>query len=668
MARRVTAVRPEVPAGDRVVAFYIRVSSDKQAKSGMGLEAQLAGIERDWYARRESSPDKDRPVRVYRDEGAPGWMGWDTRPVSGELYRDAAAGRVARVIVFAPDRASRDTKDSLDMLDKFSDLDVVVEFVTLPNLTNSPAHRMALIQAFSVAEFEGRTIGARSIASKRVRWANGKLAIKPQFGYRRDGDAFVIDPAQAEAIRRMAAMFLEGVTVREIARRLNADKVPTVKGGPWTRATVRYMLANPVYTGTLVVNRRQVLKKSTGEGRRGQTVVRYRWREVPEGERYTLSVPVILDAATHRAILSRLADSASAFHANNRKGAHHVGAPGRADGPFALLRGGILFCLECERAGAPEVPVYASTRGGRSPRYRCSSRDRHNGGGPCGASWDLAHVDRVTREAFADHIAKDAETHLLIEARTHRGDDKATVLTLTRKADGIKAKRDRVLDMFAEGVITRAERDTRLRPYVADLAETEQAIAAASVPVVDLDAVRGWATEVRAALLEDASAPHVATMIRTVCRRVRIGRDVILLDIVPDRLIPHPVADTTGCGTRRVRAVECPKGEKPSTRQTTFRTEVTPRPSSTPALAGAASRVITIPVSLPPVVAPVVPESRSCAVCHATFTAGGSPTRRRVTCSRECNNALKARTYRASVSSTQRIANARAAGKSPRRT
>jgi len=57
---------------------------------------------------------------------------------------------------------------------------------------------------------------------------------------------------EADVIRRMFADSVDGVSQRALAAALTSEGIPTVKGREWRQTTIRRMLANPMYRGTIV--------------------------------------------------------------------------------------------------------------------------------------------------------------------------------------------------------------------------------------------------------------------------------------------------------------------------------------------------------------------------------------------------------------------------------
>lgn len=75
------------------------------------------------------------------------------------------------------------------------------------------------------------------------------------FGYRDEGHRLVVDDQAAAIVQRIFAEFTRPYIragLSEIATGLNVDEVPTQRGGKWYASTVRYILSNQVYAGSVV--------------------------------------------------------------------------------------------------------------------------------------------------------------------------------------------------------------------------------------------------------------------------------------------------------------------------------------------------------------------------------------------------------------------------------
>ena len=70
------------------------------------------------------------------------------------------------------------------------------------------------------------------------------------FGYEFAGSRLVINEDEAAVVRRIFAEFTRPyfhTGLSEISADLNADGIPTQRGGHWYASTVRYILSNQVY-------------------------------------------------------------------------------------------------------------------------------------------------------------------------------------------------------------------------------------------------------------------------------------------------------------------------------------------------------------------------------------------------------------------------------------
>ena len=62
-----------------------------------------------------------------------------------------------------------------------------------------------------------------------------------------------LDPASRRlVVRRVFDMVLQGRSILEVTKTLNAEGIPTTNGKKWLKTTIHTMLDNEVYTGALV--------------------------------------------------------------------------------------------------------------------------------------------------------------------------------------------------------------------------------------------------------------------------------------------------------------------------------------------------------------------------------------------------------------------------------
>lgn len=206
------------PAG--TVAAYVRVSTEEQAASGAGLDAQRAAIAAECERRGWT-------VVAWRaDEGVSGGKALDARPGLTAALAAVESAEAAVLMVAKSDRLARSLPTLLDVLDRTERAGGVVVAVDGTVDTSTAAGRFTTQIMGSVAELERGLISDRTKAALAIRKAQGvQLGRRPS----------VPQPVVERIARERAA----GATWAAIADGLNADGTPTGQGGSkWFPNTV----------------------------------------------------------------------------------------------------------------------------------------------------------------------------------------------------------------------------------------------------------------------------------------------------------------------------------------------------------------------------------------------------------------------------------------------
>jgi DNA invertase Pin-like site-specific DNA recombinase len=217
---------------------YLRVSTDQQAESGLGLEAQEAAV------RSAASRLRLDVVRVFVDAGTSGKLAIEDRPV---LLDAVAALRRGDVLLVAKrDRLGRDVIAVALIERLITKRGARVVSAAGEGTDNDDPSGMLMRRLIdSFAEYERLIIGARTRAALAAKRRRGeRISRFAPFGYGIAADGRTIEPSSSEqtVLRAIQERHAAGQTLRAIAEDLNRAGVRTRAGSPWRFEYVRSVL------------------------------------------------------------------------------------------------------------------------------------------------------------------------------------------------------------------------------------------------------------------------------------------------------------------------------------------------------------------------------------------------------------------------------------------
>ena len=221
-----TKCLPMPPHYGKFVSYY-RVSTDRQGRSGLGLNAQKEAVEQRLNGGRWQLVAEFVEVESGK------------RAKRSQLDAALAACKKhnAKLVVAKLDRLSRNVSFLLKLIDS----GVEVLFADLPEL-NGAMGRFMLTTMASVAELEAGLISERTKAALKAAKARGV-----RLG--RHGAEVLAPLYRAEAHQRakklqpiIAGLKSKGLSLSKIACELNKRKVATPRGGRWDHSSVRNVL------------------------------------------------------------------------------------------------------------------------------------------------------------------------------------------------------------------------------------------------------------------------------------------------------------------------------------------------------------------------------------------------------------------------------------------
>jgi len=252
------------------VAGYARVSTDHEDQT-TSYEAQV-----DYYTNYIKSRDDWEFAGLYSDEGI---SATNTKHRDGfnQMISDAMAGKIDLIITKSVSRFARNTVDSLSTIRKLKEHNIECYFEKENIWTFDSKGELLLTIMSSLAQEESRSISENVTWGQRKRMADGKVsfAYSRFMGLDKDRETgkIVVNPEQAEVVKLIFRLFLEGMTPHSIAAELTRRGIKTPGGKDvWNQQTVRRMLSNEKYKGDALLQKeftvdflQKKMKKNEGE-------------------------------------------------------------------------------------------------------------------------------------------------------------------------------------------------------------------------------------------------------------------------------------------------------------------------------------------------------------------------------------------------------------------
>lgn len=217
---------------------YLRVSTDSQADSGLGLEAQRAAVE---ASAKRLGLDLGE---VFTDRGLSGSLDMEDRPSLFAAVQSLKRGDV--LIVAKRDRLGRDLVGVALIERSITRKGARVISAAGEGTEGTDASAMLqrqILDCFS--EYERRLIGQRTKAALRAKRERGERAGNLPFGYSLNTDGRTLDRNEAEqaVLSVLGELRRAGYSQRAIAAELNRQGFTTRRGTAWRHQYVAALAA-----------------------------------------------------------------------------------------------------------------------------------------------------------------------------------------------------------------------------------------------------------------------------------------------------------------------------------------------------------------------------------------------------------------------------------------
>lgn len=399
----------------KYVAIYCRVSTDEQAREGVSLDEQMERL----LAYCKAMGWKEETISFIDD----GYSAKNLeRPQLSKLIKLVKQGQISKIMVTKLDRMSRRLLDLLNMIDMFQQYDVSFVSISESFDTTTPSGRLTLQVLGAVAEFERERIRERVFENMFHAANTGKWLTQSPYGYDLVDKVLQINEKEAEIVRRVFHSYVvEGRGYLSIAKQLNEQGVPSKHNKEWSIRSIKLMLSNPAYKGTLVWNRVDSSKKK---------------RKEKEGEQWVSvenAVPAIVPAELWEKAAARM---------------NSPSLPPRAQTSPHLL-GGLLKCGNC---GAGMSIGYAGSIKNRYRVYRCSANK--NKGTCTSKQYRAEDVENTFKQGLAKLFSQSAYEFEVITQKKVGEEMKAEQ---EKKLQSAKLRYKRKVEAFTAGLIDLAD-------------------------------------------------------------------------------------------------------------------------------------------------------------------------------------------------------------------
>jgi len=338
------------------VAAYCRVSTLLEEQEG-SYTAQIA-----YYTDKINRNPNWILERIYADDGKSATR-TEKRDDFNTMVERCMAGKIDLVLTKSVSRFARNTVDCLQTIRKLKEKNIGVLFEKEGVNTLDGTGELLITILSSQAQEESRNLSENTRWGLVRRFENGIISVNHNkfLGYTKDDKGeLVIVPEEAEIVRRIFRLYLEGASIQKIARELEADGIRTVTGNEtWNYGVIYQMIQNEKYMGDALLQKSYTVDFLTKKRVKNNGIVPQYYIEdnhepiIPKELFYRVQEEMARRGSMHKPAVARKAKEEKSKYSSK----------------YALSE--ILICGEC---GHPYRRQTWSKNGRKSAVWRCESR------------------------------------------------------------------------------------------------------------------------------------------------------------------------------------------------------------------------------------------------------------------------------------------------------
>ena len=337
------------------VAAYCRVSTELEEQES-SYEAQV-----EYYTRKIQESDNWKMAGIYADDGKSA-TNTKKRDDFNAMIKDAMDGKIDMILTKSVSRFARNTVDSLLTIRKLKEKNIAVVFEKEGVNTLDGTGEILITILSSLAQEESRNISENTRWGVVRRFENGKMIVNHNkfMGYTKNenGD-LVIVPEEAEIVRLIFRLYLEGYSAKKISQYLEENGIKTATGqDKWYDSVIFKMLRNEKYMGDALLQKTYTVDFMTKKKVINKGIVPQYYVEddhepiIPKELFYRVQEELARRASMNKAAVTKKKDQKSRFSSE-----------------YALT--GLLLCGDC---GQEYRRVTWARNGKKKIVWRCNNR------------------------------------------------------------------------------------------------------------------------------------------------------------------------------------------------------------------------------------------------------------------------------------------------------
>lgn len=413
----------------RKLAVYCRISRDRENQKSITVQKEMG---------KQFAKLKDYEPVYYIDKGISGGGDSSKRPAYTKMMKDIKSRDIDAVYVYNQDRLMREEMEWFTLMEILLTNDVTLyEDGRRVDLEDESSRMMGAFKSIMDASFR-RTTSKKIKASILHNLKEGRVTGITAYGYKSGKDNMLeVDEEEAEVVRLIFKLAKKGLGQISIANELNKRNIPT----RYNKIGGEFEVVNK-WTGEKTVHKKDAVRWNSSSLQCILTNKNYIGERIYGGVSY--KCPPIIEPKLFRQV--------------------HEAMQARKTGKksdYRHLLNGLLFCGVCGkrltgRGLLNKVDTYrcVDKRYANSVKKPCKSRDCQSRALDA-LIWDVLFINGTLQDAVNEELQRDDTLDEL-----EKWED--TLSDIKKNIRSIKRRREKVIDLVIDEVITREQSSSRM--------------------------------------------------------------------------------------------------------------------------------------------------------------------------------------------------------------